>query len=294
MITTSFSRPQRRLHTRAALTSVAAHKRLLLVGAVAVLGTVGLNGIAGADSAPSSTTYSGCLSTPLKVIYNVSVNGPTTPRCTGKDALMSWNQTGPRGLTGSTGATGPAGPKGDAGASGPKGDTGLTGLTGPTGPTGATGDTGPTGLTGPTGPTGATGDTGPAGTKGDTGATGLAGPAGAAGQQGEKGDTGATGAQGPAGLGATQFGQNTQNAAAGQAGTCVLGQVYLTAGSIAQGVPADGQLMSISQYSPLFSLLGTTYGGNGTFDFALPNLTAAAPNGLTYSICTQGIFPQRS
>jgi microcystin-dependent protein len=27
--------------------------------------------------------------------------------------------------------------------------------------------------------------------------------------------------------------------------------------------------------------------------FALPNLTKAAPNGMTYSICTQGIYPSR-
>lgn len=34
----------------------------------------------------------------------------------------------------------------------------------------------------------------------------------------------------------------------------------------------DGQLMPISQNTALFSLLGTTYGGNGTSNFALPNL----------------------
>src|SRR5665213_4150966 len=33
-----------------------------------------------------------------------------------------------------------------------------------------------------------------------------------------------------------------------------------------------GQLLPISQYSALFSLLGTNYGGNGTSNFALPNL----------------------
>ena len=33
-----------------------------------------------------------------------------------------------------------------------------------------------------------------------------------------------------------------------------------------------GQVMSISQNTALFSLLGTTYGGNGTSNFALPNL----------------------
>jgi microcystin-dependent protein len=34
----------------------------------------------------------------------------------------------------------------------------------------------------------------------------------------------------------------------------------------------DGQLLPISQNTPLFSLLGTNYGGNGTSNFALPNL----------------------
>ena len=34
----------------------------------------------------------------------------------------------------------------------------------------------------------------------------------------------------------------------------------------------NGQLLSISQYSALFSLLGTTYGGNGRTNFGLPDL----------------------
>ena len=33
-----------------------------------------------------------------------------------------------------------------------------------------------------------------------------------------------------------------------------------------------GQLLPIQQYTALFSILGTTYGGNGTTNFALPNL----------------------
>jgi microcystin-dependent protein len=37
-------------------------------------------------------------------------------------------------------------------------------------------------------------------------------------------------------------------------------------------LPADGRLMSISQNSALFSLLGTMYGGNGVNTFALPDL----------------------
>ena len=39
----------------------------------------------------------------------------------------------------------------------------------------------------------------------------------------------------------------------------------------------DGQLLPISQNTALFSLLGTTYGGNGTSNFALPNLQGCAP-----------------
>lgn len=41
----------------------------------------------------------------------------------------------------------------------------------------------------------------------------------------------------------------------------------------------SGQLLQISQNTALFSLLGTTYGGNGTTTFALPNLQGASPLG---------------
>jgi microcystin-dependent protein len=39
----------------------------------------------------------------------------------------------------------------------------------------------------------------------------------------------------------------------------------------------DGQLLPISQNTPLFALLGTTYGGNGKSNFALPDLQGSAP-----------------
>jgi len=42
-------------------------------------------------------------------------------------------------------------------------------------------------------------------------------------------------------------------------------------------MPCNGQLISISQYTALFALLGTTYGGNGTNNFALPNLQGQVP-----------------
>ncbi|MGA7730022.1 MAG: tail fiber protein [Chloroflexia bacterium] len=39
----------------------------------------------------------------------------------------------------------------------------------------------------------------------------------------------------------------------------------------------DGQLLPISQNTALFSLLGTTYGGNGQSTFALPDLQGSVP-----------------
>lgn len=39
----------------------------------------------------------------------------------------------------------------------------------------------------------------------------------------------------------------------------------------------NGQLMPLSQNTALFSLLGTTYGGNGKSNFALPDLMGRAP-----------------
>ena len=46
----------------------------------------------------------------------------------------------------------------------------------------------------------------------------------------------------------------------------------------------NGATLNISQYSALYSLLGTAYGGNGTSTFQLPNLTTRVP-------CSQGTGP---
>jgi microcystin-dependent protein len=58
----------------------------------------------------------------------------------------------------------------------------------------------------------------------------------------------------------------------------------------------QGQIMSISQNTPLFSLIGTTYGGDGVKTFALPDMRNLLPednNGLNYIICVNGIYPSR-
>ena len=41
----------------------------------------------------------------------------------------------------------------------------------------------------------------------------------------------------------------------------------------------NGQLLQIRQYTALFSILGTTYGGDGITTFALPNLNGRVPIG---------------
>ena len=42
----------------------------------------------------------------------------------------------------------------------------------------------------------------------------------------------------------------------------------------------DGRLLSISQYSALFAILGTIYGGDGVSTFALPDLRGRIPIGF--------------
>jgi len=57
-----------------------------------------------------------------------------------------------------------------------------------------------------------------------------------------------------------------------------LGQIIMFGGNFAPRGWAfcDGQLLPISAYSALFSILGTTYGGDGRTTFALPDLRGRA------------------
>jgi microcystin-dependent protein len=58
-----------------------------------------------------------------------------------------------------------------------------------------------------------------------------------------------------------------------------LAEIRIFAGNFAPKAWAlcDGQLLPISQNTALFSLLGTTYGGDGKSNFALPNMQGSAP-----------------
>ena len=58
-----------------------------------------------------------------------------------------------------------------------------------------------------------------------------------------------------------------------------IGEIRMFAGNFAPAgwAACNGQLLAISQNTALFSILGTTYGGNGTTTFALPNLQSRFP-----------------
>jgi microcystin-dependent protein len=79
--------------------------------------------------------------------------------------------------------------------------------------------------------------------------------------------------------------------------TPMLGEVKLFAGSVAPAGWAfcNGQLMTIASNTALFSILGISYGGNGSTVFALPDLRgAAAVSSGTATIGYQWNLGQRS
>lgn len=116
------------------------------------------------------------------------------------------------------------------------------------GPQGEQGPQGEVGETGPTGPTGATGATGATGSTGATGATGATGP------------TGPTGPAGPRIVGTIMM--------------------WPTATPPTGFHICNGQAISRTTFSALFTLIGTTFGiGNGSTTFNLPDFGLRVPVG---------------
>jgi len=78
---------------------------------------------------------------------------------------------------------------------------------------------------------------------------------------------------------------------------CYIGQIELFPYIF---VPMDwalcnGQVLSVSQYQALFSLIGYQYGGNGSTTFAVPNLQGTEPIPNTnYYICLSAYYPTPS
>lgn len=62
-------------------------------------------------------------------------------------------------------------------------------------------------------------------------------------------------------------------------GSPFIGEIRIFAGNFAPAGWAfcDGSLVSITEYETLFSLIGTTYGGNGVSTFCLPDLRGRIP-----------------
>lgn len=60
-----------------------------------------------------------------------------------------------------------------------------------------------------------------------------------------------------------------------------IGELFLTASNFCpkNSLAANGQIIAIQTNTALFSLLGTTYGGNGQSTFALPDLRGRSPIG---------------
>jgi len=76
-----------------------------------------------------------------------------------------------------------------------------------------------------------------------------------------------------------------------------LGEViYVAFNFVPNGfLQCNGALLPINQNQALFSLLGTTWGGDGIHNFAIPTLPTAHDPSFkgTYLIATQGIYPSR-
>jgi microcystin-dependent protein len=78
--------------------------------------------------------------------------------------------------------------------------------------------------------------------------------------------------------------------------TGFLGQVSYFAGNFVPSgwAVANGQLLSIAQNPALFSVIGTTYGGNGFSTFALPNLISRSAVGVGAGVALGEVFGQET
>ncbi len=86
------------------------------------------------------------------------------------------------------------------------------------------------------------------------------------------------------------------NAASGSTEQGYQGEIKIFPSSVPPSgwLPCDGRLLPIAQNPALFSLLGTTYGGDGKMTFALPNVQMPKIlQGLQGFICQLGVWPTK-
>lgn len=249
------------------------------------------------SSSSSSTTLS-VLVVAVLLLCNgtfLAIAGPKCPKKYDKDSIAKeldaiWEAI--NNLTLSTGAQGPEGPPGMDGAPGADGPEGPAG---PPGPPGADGTDGTDGVDGINGlhcydinqngqcdlpEEDVNGD-------GECSVLDCEGPQGIQGEPGPSGSSSNTGA-GQAhtnmqpylvinyiialqGVFPSRDGSSPQNGV-------LIGEIRMFAGTFAPSGFAlcNGQLLQISANSALFSILGTTYGGDGRTTFGLPDLRGRA------------------
>ena len=89
---------------------------------------------------------------------------------------------------------------------------------------------------------------------------------------------------------------------AANGGGCTLGDIdyFATRRYLRDYFFASGYLLSVAQNSALFGLIGTTFGGNGKTDFALPNLPDLSgnvwpylPSSVVPYVCLSGLYPSQ-
>jgi len=76
-----------------------------------------------------------------------------------------------------------------------------------------------------------------------------------------------------------------------------IGEIAIFAGTFAPRGWAfcEGQVLAITSFQALYSILGTTYGGDGRKTFKLPDLKKQSKQlKAKYIIALQGVYPSRS
>lgn len=250
--------------------------------------------------------------------------------CKPSERMIRWNVAGPAGPAGSAGAAGAQGSQGPQGVQGPTGPTGtvetsnsytkaesdsrylpIDGTAADSSDLGgvpasgylATDGTAANSLElGGVAASGYLTSTGTAADSSELGgvaASGYLTSTGTAANSSELGGSSASAFEpsGNFGDSSLTFGQGNDTGA-----TCTVGEVVLDAGVVYANnwLPADGRVIPISGNTALFSLVGISYGGNGTTDFGLPNLSYLDPHSQgssaapQYIICVSGTFPGES
>ena len=75
----------------------------------------------------------------------------------------------------------------------------------------------------------------------------------------------------------------------------VIGEIRLFSGNFvpANWVACDGSLYPVDEHEATAFIVGTRFGGDGTVNFAVPNLPGPATN-VFYIFCMTSIFPSRT